>query len=35
MIGFFGCLIVIRPGLIGFNLATFAALGTGFMYGFY
>ena len=35
MIGFFGCLIVIRPGLIDFNLATFAALGTGFMYGFY
>ena len=35
MIGFFGCLIVIRPGLIEFNLATFAALGTGFMYGFY
>ena len=35
MIGFFGCLIVIRPGLIDFNLATFAALGTGSMYGFY
>ena len=35
MIGFFGCLIVIRPGLIDFNMATFAALGTGFMYGFY
>ena len=35
LIGFFGCLIVIRPGLIEFNLATFAALGTGFMYGFY
>ena len=35
MIGFFGCLIVIRPGLIDFNLATFAAVGTGFMYGFY
>ena len=35
MIGFLGCLIVIRPGLIDFNLATFAALGTGFMYGFY
>ena len=26
---------IIRPGLIEFNLATFAALGTGFMYGFY
>ena len=35
MIGFLGCLIVIRPGLIDFNLATFAAVGTGFMYGFY
>ena len=35
MIGFFGCLIVIRPGLIELNLATVAALGTGFMYGFY
>ena len=35
MIGFFGCIIVIRPGLIELNLATFAALGTGFMYGFY
>ena len=35
IIGFIGCLIVIRPGIIEFNLATFAALGTGLMYGFY
>ena len=33
--GFFGCLIVIRPGFIDLNLATIAALGTGLMYGFY
>ena len=35
IIGFIGCLIVIRPGIIEFNLATFAALGTGLMYGYY
>ena len=34
-IGFLGSLIVIRPGLIDFNLATLAALGTGFSYGIY
>ena len=35
IIGFIGTLIVIRPGTIDFNLATIAALGTGFFYGFY
>ena len=30
IIGFVGSLIVIRPGFIEFNLATVAALGTGF-----
>ena len=35
IVGFIGTLIVIRPGLIEFNLATFAALGTGFFYGVY
>lgn len=35
IIGFIGCLIVIRPGFIEFNLASFAALGTGFFYGIY
>ena len=35
IIGFIGSLIVIRPGLIKFNLATLAALGTGFFYGIY
>ena len=34
-IGFIGSLIVIRPGLIEFNVATLAALGTGFFYGIY
>ena len=34
-IGFIGTLIVIRPGFLEYNLATFAALGTGFCYGFY
>ena len=34
-IGFIGTLIVIRPGFLEYNLATFAALGTGFSYGFY
>ena len=35
IIGFAGSLIVIRPGFIEFNLATIAALGTGFFYGIY
>jgi len=35
IIGFIGSLIVIRPGFIEFNLATVAALGTGFFYGIY
>ncbi len=33
--GFIGSLVVIRPGLIEFNLATISALGTGFFYGVY
>ena len=35
IIGFVGSLIVIRPGFMEFNLATIAALGTGFFYGIY
>ena len=35
IVGFVGSLIVIRPGFIEFNLATVAALGTGFFYGIY
>ncbi len=35
LIGFLGTLVVIRPGFIELNLATFAALGTGFLYGIY
>jgi len=35
IIGFIGSLVVIRPGLIEFNIATVAALGTGFFYGVY
>ncbi len=35
IIGFLGSLVVIRPGFIEFNLATLAALGTGFLYGIY
>ncbi len=35
VIGFIGSLIVIRPGFLEVNLASFAALGTGFLYGFY
>ena len=35
IVGFIGSLIVIRPGFVEFNLASFAALGTGAMYGFY
>ena len=33
--GFIGSLIVIRPGFVELNLASIAALGTGFLYGFY
>ena len=35
IIGFIGSLIVIRPGFLEINLASFAALATGIMYGFY
>ena len=35
IVGFLGSLIVIRPGLLDFNIATLAALGTGFFYGIY
>ena len=35
IIGFIGSLIVIRPGFIEFNLASIAALVTGFFYGIY
>ncbi len=35
LIGFFGSLVVIRPGFIELNLATIAALGTGCFYGIY
>ena len=35
IVGFIGSLVVIRPGLIEFNLATISALGTGFFYGVY
>ena len=35
LVGFVGSMIVIRPGFIEFNLASFAALGTGFFYGIY
>jgi drug/metabolite transporter (DMT)-like permease len=35
LVGFIGSLIVIRPGFIDFNLASIAALGTGFFYGIY
>ena len=35
IVGFIGSMIVIRPGFIEFNFATFAALGTGFFYGIY
>tara|TARA_Y100000590_G_C15661018_1_gene992614 strand:+ start:1 stop:813 length:813 start_codon:yes stop_codon:yes gene_type:complete len=33
--GFFGSLIVLRPGFVDINLASIAALGTGILYGFY
>ena len=35
VVGFIGSLIVVRPGFIEFNLASIAALGTGFFYGIY
>ena len=35
IIGFLGSLIVIRPGIIEFNVSSFAALGTGMFYGIY
>jgi drug/metabolite transporter (DMT)-like permease len=35
IIGFVGSLVVIRPGFLEINLASFSALGTGVMYGFY
>jgi len=35
ILGFLGSLVVIRPGFVELNLASFAALGTGIMYGFY
>ena len=35
IIGFIGILVVIRPGLIEFNLASLAAVGTGCFYGIY
>jgi len=35
IVGFIGSLVVIRPGFIELNLATIAALGTGFLYGIY
>ena len=35
LVGFIGCLVVIRPGFLEFNLATIAALVTGFFYGIY
>ena len=35
IIGFIGSMVVIRPGFVEINLASLAALGTGFMYGFY
>ena len=35
IVGFIGSLVVIRHGFVELNLASFAALGTGVMYGFY
>ena len=35
LVGFVGSLIVVRPGFVEFNLASLAALGTGFFYGIY
>ena len=33
--GFIGSLIVLRPGFVEINIASIAALGTGFLYGIY
>jgi len=33
--GFIGSLIVLRPGFVDINIASIAALGTGFLYGIY
>tara|TARA_B100000131_G_scaffold320655_1_gene369350 strand:+ start:671 stop:1525 length:855 start_codon:yes stop_codon:yes gene_type:complete len=35
LVGFIGCLVVIRPGFLEFNLATIAAVVTGCFYGIY
>ena len=35
VVGFFGSLVVIRPGFVELNFASLAALGTGILYGFY
>ena len=35
IVGFFGILVVVRPGIIEFNLASIAAIGTGCFYGLY
>ncbi len=35
IMGFIGSLIVLRPGFVEINLASIAALGTGFLYGIY
>lgn len=35
IIGFIGSLIVLRPGFVEINIASIAALGTGFLYGIY
>ena len=35
IIGFIGSLVVIRPGFLEINFASFSALATGLMYGFY
>ena len=35
LVGFFGILVVIRPGIIEINFASLAAVGTGCFYGFY
>ena len=34
-VGFIGTLVIIRPGFIELNLASIAAIGTGFFYGIY
>ena len=35
IVGFFGSLIVLRPGFVEINLPSISALGTGVLYGFY